>query len=454
MAIKLKRPKFRRPALTVSAWREWLMILLPTIAVIAALIFIATRFLAPPPPKTITITTGGESGAYYRFAQRYQAALKRIGVHLEIKTSAGSLQNLERLRANPPEASVAFVQGGTTQPEDSNNLLSLGRLFYEPLWVFHRLKDDIERLSQLQGKKIAVGPAGSGTRSLAMQLLEAAQISAANATLVESPGAQAAQALLAGEVDAAFFVAAPDAEVVQKLLRSDGVRLMNFAHAEGSARRFPWLARIVLHRGVIDFSQNIPARDIEMVAAAALVVVRADVHPALQFALAQAAAETHRGPGIFNAERHFPQVQSSELPMSEVAERFHKTGPPFLQRYLPFWLAVWMDRLLVLLIPLVAILVPVFKILPEIYDWKVRRPIWKWYEALHKLEAQMADHPEEHEKHLQEIQRIDEGVSAMPLPVSYSDPHYQLRSYVEYVQRRLEGYAADNGSDSAAANGA
>jgi len=416
------------------------MILLPLILILGGLIFVATRFLAPPPPKNITITTGGEGGAYHQFARRYQAALKQHGIHLEIKTSAGSLQNLERLRGTTPQASVAFVQGGTTQPEDSNNLLSLGRLFYEPLWVFHRLKDDIERLAPLQGKTIAVGASGSGTRILALQLLEAADVSAANSTLVEAPGASAAAALLKGEVDAAFFVAAPDAEIVQKLLRSDGVRLMNFSQAEGYARRFPWLARIVLHKGVIDFGQHIPARDVELVAAVALLAVRDDVHPALQFALAQAAADAHRGPGIFNAERHFPQVQSSELPMSDIAERFHKNGPPLLQRYLPFWLAVWLDRLLVLLIPLIAILVPLFKFLPAIYDWKVRRPIWKWYDALHKLETAMADHPENHQQHVAEIQRIDEGVSAMPMPLTYSDPHYQLRAYVEYVQRRLEGY--------------
>lgn len=449
MAIKLKRPKFTRPKFERSAWREWLKIIVPVILAIVALFYVATRFIAPPPPKSIIISTGGEGGAYYKFAQRYQAALKRNGIHLEIKTSAGSMQNLARLRGSTPEASVAFVQGGTTNPEDSNSMLSLGRMFYEPLWVFHRLRDDVDRLAQLRGKKIAVGPAGSGTRALAMQLLEAAQVSAANTTLVEAPGADAAAALLKGDVDAAFFVSAPDAELVQKLLRADGVRLMNFSQAEASARRFPWLARIVLHKGVIDFAQHIPVRDVELVAAVALLAVRDDVHPALQFALAQAAAEVHRGPGIFNTDGIFPQAQSTELPMSGVAERFHKVGPPFFQRYLPFWLAVWMDRLIVLLIPLAAILVPVFKFLPSIYDWRVRRPIWKWYEELHKLEAAIADHPEDHEKHLQEIQRIDEGVSAIPLPLTYSEAHYNLRSYVEYVQRRLETYGSDTSASEA-----
>ena len=436
--MAIKRPQFKRPKFERSAWREWAVILIPAALLIGGIVFLASRFVQPAPPKSITITTGGESGAYYKFAQRYQAALKRDGIQLDIKTSAGSLQNLTRLRGSAPEASIAFVQGGTTAPEDSNNMLSLGRMFYEPMWVFYRLPADIDRLSQLQGKRIAIGAAGSGTRALAMQLLVPSEVSAANTTLVETPGKAAAEALLAKEIDAAFFVAAPDAEIVQQLLRAPGIKLMNLSQAEAYAKRFPWLARIVLHKGVIDFAQNIPVRDVEMLAAVALIAVRDDVHPALQFALAQAASGVHKAPGIFNADGVFPQSQSTELPMSEIAERFHKSGPPFFQRYLPFWLAVWMDRLWVLLLPMIAVLIPVFKLLPDVYDWRVRKPLWRWYKELRTLEAAMADQPDDHEKHLQEIQRIDDGVSMLPLPVKYSEAHHNLRSYVEYVRRRLE----------------
>ncbi len=436
--MALKRPPFKRPKFERSAWREWAVILIPAVLLIGGIVFLASRFIQPAPPKSITITTGGEGGAYYKFAQRYQTALKRDGIQLDIKTSAGSMQNLVRLRGAKPEASIAFVQGGTTNPEDSNNMLSLGRMFYEPLWVFHRLPEAIDQLTRLKGKRIAAGPAGSGTRSLAAQLLGASEVNADNATLVESPGKAAAQALLAGEVDAAFFVAAPDAELVQQLLHAPGIKLMSLSQSQAYAKRFPWLARIVLHKGVIDFAQNIPAQDVELVAAVALIAVRDDVHPALQFALTQAAAGVHKAPGIFNADGAFPQSQSTELPMSEVAERFHKVGPPFFQRYLPFWLAVWMDRLWVLLIPLAAVLIPVLKLLPGVYDWRVRKPIWRWYNELRKLEAAMADHPDDREKHLQEMQRIDDGISSLPLPVKYSEAHHNLRSYAEYVQRRLE----------------
>ncbi len=310
-------------------------------------------------------------------------------------------------------------------------------MFYEPLWVFHRLPADIDRLTPLTGKRIAVGPAGSGTRHLALQLLAASEVTADNATLAEIPGKADAEALLAGEIDAAFFVAAPDAELVQQMLRTPGIRLVSFSQAEAYARRFPWLARIVLHKGVIDFAKNIPERDIELVAAVALLAVRDDVHPALQFALAQAAAEVHRIPGIFNGDNHFPQSQGTELPMSTVAERFHKSGAPFFQRYLPFWVAVWMDRLFVLLIPIVTILVPIIKFAPMLFGWRIRKRLWHWYDELKKLEAAMSEAPQDHEKHLAEIDRIEDAVSGIPIPLEYSESYYNLRAHVEFVQRRL-----------------
>jgi hypothetical protein len=272
-----------------------------------------------------------------------------------------------------------------------------------------------------------------------MQLLAASEVNASNTTFVESPSKAAAEALIAGSVDAAFFVSAPDAAIVQELLRAPGVKLMSFSQAEAYARRYPWLARVVLHRGVIDFAQAIPARDVELVAAVALLAVRDDVHPALQFALAQAASEIHRKPGIFNGDSHFPQSQGTELPMSKVAERFHKSGPPFFQRYLPFWIAVLMDRLLVMLIPIVTVLVPLIKIVPMLYGWRVRKRLWHWYDELKKLEQAMFDEPSQHEKHVAAFEHIDQSISALPVPIQYSEQYYNLRAHAEYVQRRLSG---------------
>lgn len=439
--MEFKRPQFKRPPLDRGAWREWLVIVAPAALLVAAAFWITSRFIQPAPPDTIIISAGAKGGAYYRYALEYQKILARNGIKLDVRESAGSLQNLARMRGATPEASVGFVQGGTTQPEDSGNMLSIGRLFYELVWVFHRLPAEANQIVQLAGKRIAVGPAGSGTNQLVMQILRESGVTPENSTLLQVSAREALDKLNSGEIDAAFLVAAPEAEILQAPLRSSKIRLMNMAHADAYAKRHSHLSRITLHQGVIELKDNLPARDVQMIGAGALLAVRDDLHPALQFALAQVAAEVHKRPSIIYGENHFPQMQSSELPMSAVAERFHKSGPPLLQRYLPFWLAVLMDRLLVLLIPLVAIVVPVVKFAPMLFDWRVNKRLWYWYDELKKLEAAIADAPDDRTKHIDEINRIDEGVSALPIPVSHSEQHYNLRSHVEYVRRRLEGAA-------------
>jgi TRAP transporter TAXI family solute receptor len=446
---RFKRPKFER-----TAWREWLIIVAPIALLVIAAFALTARFIKPAPPDSFVFSAGAEGGAYYRYALSYKEILARDGITMQVQVSAGSLENLARLRgAQPlaggvlvpggatPAASAGFVQGGTTLPEDSNNLLSIGRMFYELVWVFHRLPADTDRLTQLRGKRIAVGPSGSGTQQLVMQLLAHSEVNAANATLLELSSKAALDQLGTGEIDAVFLVAGPEAEILQAPLRSKTIRLMRLAQADAYAMRFAHLSRITLHQGVIDLKENIPAQDVRMIGAGAMVAVRDDLHPALQFALAQAAAEVHKRPSIIHAENHFPQVQSSELPMSAVAERFHKTGPPFFQRYLPFWIAVLADRLLVLLIPIVTILVPLFKVVPFLYTWRVRKRLWHWYEELKKLEHAMHDTPVEHQQHLAEIDRIDEAVSDIPVPVQYSEQYYNLRAHVELVRRRLNAHS-------------
>ena len=440
--MAVSTPRFKRPKFERAAWREWIIIVAPAVLLIVAAFALASRFIQPAPPDNFIFSAGAEGGAYYRYALKYKEILARDGIRMQVETSAGSLQNLSRMRGAAPQASAGFVQGGTTLPEDSNNMLSLGRMFYELVWVFHRLPPDSDRIAQLRGKHIAVGPAGSGTNQLVTQLLAQSDVKAENSILLEMSAKAALAKLNAGKLDAAFLVAGPEADILQQPLRAPGIRLMSLAQADAYAMRFSHLARITLRQGVVDFKDNIPAHDVQMIGAGAIVAVRDDFHPALQFALAQAAAEVHKRPSIIHAENNFPQSQGSELPMSPVAERFHKSGPPFFQRYLPFWLAVWMDRLIVLLIPIIAILIPLIKIVPMIYGWRIRKRLWHWYDELKKLEKAMADEPAGREKHVAEIVRIDDAVSSIPIPLQFSEPYYNLRAHVEYVQRRLDAQRA------------
>lgn len=403
----------------------------------------AYQFVEPAPPKTIVITTGGESGAYYQFAKRYATILARNGITLEVKASAGSLQNIERLKAD--EAQVAFVQGGVVPPkedpdaEDDSGLLSLGSLFYEPVWVFYRSDKDLTRLTELRGKRIAIGQEGSGVRQLAQQLLEANEIPL-DGKLVPVAGLNAAEELQQGRIDAAFIIAAESAPVVQVLIRSPGIKLMSFAQERAYQRRFPFLTKLTFPRGVADLVRDFPPDDIKVLAPTANLIVRDDLHPALQTLLLQAASEVHGKSGFFQDAGEFPSYKDQMLPLSPEAARYFKSGPSFLQRYLPFWLAVLVDRLIVMLVPVFVLLIPLLKVAPAIYNWRVRSKVFRIYGELKFLEDDLKNHfdPAKLGDYRSRLDSIDDEASVLHVPLGFTDLTYTLREHVNLVRGILD----------------
>ena len=404
---------------------------------------VAFQFVQPAPPKRIVITTGGQAGAYYQFAQRYAAILAKNGVTLEVKASAGSLENIERLKQD--EAQVGFVQGGVVAPkedadaEDDSGLLSLGSLFYEPVWVFYRGDRDLSRLTDLRGKRIAIGQEGSGVRQLAQQLLQANEIPAGD-QLVPLSGLKAAEELQQGRIDAAFVIAAENAPVVQVLLRSPGIKLMSFAQSGAYQRRFPFLTKLTFPHGVADLVRDFPPQDIKVLAPTANLIVRDDLHPALQMLLLQAAAEVHGKTGFFQDAGEFPAYKDQMLPLSAEAARYYKSGPPFLQRYLPFWLAVLVDRLIVLLVPIVALLIPLLKVAPAIYTWRVRSKVFRCYGELKFLEDDLTHHfdPARLDDYHQRLDALDAEAVELRVPLGFTDLVYTLREHVNLVRGILD----------------
>jgi TRAP transporter TAXI family solute receptor len=403
----------------------------------------AYQFVEPAPPKTIVITTGGESGAYYQFAKRYATILARNGITLEVKASAGSLQNIERLKAD--EAQIAFVQGGVVPPkadpdaEDDSGLLSLGSLFYEPVWVFYRGDKDLTRLTELRGKRIAIGQEGSGVRQLAQQLLDANEIPLDD-RLVPVAGLSAAEELQQGRIDAAFIIAAESAPVVQVLIRSPGIKLMSFAQDRAYQRRFPFLTKLTFPRGVADLVRDFPPDDIKVLAPTANLIVRDDLHPALQTLLLQAASEVHGKSGFFQDAGEFPAYMDQMLPLSPEAARYFKSGPSFLQRYLPFWLAVLVDRLIVMLVPIFVLLIPLLKVAPAIYNWRVRSKVFRIYGELKFLEDDLKNHfdPAKLGDYRNRLDSIDDEASVLHVPLGFTDLTYTLREHVNLVRGILD----------------
>ncbi len=408
-------------------------------------LFVAYQFVEPAPPKRLSITTGSESGAYYAYAKRYAALLEAKGIAVEIRTSAGSYQNLERLGKG--EADVGFVQGGIGPPateiddegEYGGPLRSLGSVAYEPVWVFYRGEQRVDKLYQLAGRRISIGEEGSGIRGLALQLLEANEIKADDPGLRPLAGLLAAEALQKNEIDAAFVVAAQEAPVVQVMLRSPGVQVVSFSQADAYLRLFPFLSKVILPRGVVSLVRQVPPRDAVLLATTANVIVRDTLHPALANLLLQAMTEVNGKGGFFQRAGEFPAYKDQSFPLSPEAARYHKSGPPFLQRYLPFWLAVLVERLFVMVLPLVMLSLPLLKFAPALYSWRIRSKIFRCYGDLKYLENELRQHydPAHHANYLHRLEHIEQVASTLNIPLAFTDLLYTLREHINLVRAEL-----------------
>lgn len=439
--------------LSAVQFREMFWIGGPAILLIWAAFWLAYQFVEPAPPQSIKISTGGKTGAYYAVGKRYESILARSGVTLEVLQSAGSVENLARLRDKASGVSVALLQGGIANAKSAPELLSLGRIFLEPLWVFYRGDATVERLSELKGKRIAIGPVGSGTRQLAIALLDANGVTPDTAELGPGGDKAAVDALRKSEVDAIFLVVAPQAQLIQQLLKSENIRLMSFSRAKSYSRIFPFLSPVVLPEGVVDLVKNIPNKEITLLAASATLLMRNDLHPALAGLLAEAAVETHGHGGLFQRIGEFPNAADPEFMVSPDALRIYKSGPPFLQRFLPFWIASFIERMVILAVPIATILLPLFKFVPWLYRWRIRKRILHWYAQLKALEQGIVGDPAgaKFTTHLGEIERIDEAVGNIPIPIGYSDQFYDLRSAIDLVRQRLKNFTQIEAADLATA---
>ena len=416
-----------------------LLVGLPSLALVIAMFWVASLFVQPAPPKLLYMSTGSESGAYHGYAKKYKEILALQGITLELQTSTGALENLQRLKDEKSPISIAFIQGGIAEAAEGKHLMSLGSMYYEPLWVFYRDTKSLDLVSQLQDKKLAIGTEGSGTRMLVLQILEANNIFKDSKNLLPLAGNDAAEALDKGTVDAAFVIAGADSLLVRKLLGMEGVRLMNFAQADAYVKRFPFLSKVSLPRGAIDLTRDVPGQQVALLAATANLVARDDLHPALVSLLAQAAYEVHGKAGMFQQTREFPAHKDQTFEVSQSAERYYKSGPPFLQRYLPFWAAVLVDSILVMGLPLL-VLIPILKFIPMIYSWRITSRIYRWYGELSELESEIKTHydPALYADYMAKIDRIEERANSRPIPVAYAHLRYTLREHIHLARAGLE----------------
>jgi TRAP transporter TAXI family solute receptor len=420
-----------------SDWRHGLSLYAPAGLLVVAAFVLAYQFVQPAPPRLLTLAAGESGGAYHAFAARYRDRFAREGIEIRVLETAGSGENLDLLREG--QADVAFVQGGMLGSADPGGLTALGSLYFEPLWLFHRRDLELDRLSDLRGRRIAVGPPDSGTRVLVERLLEENGIAPGQAERAALASDEAADALLASEVDAVFLVAAPEARTVARLLTCPGVELASFRRAPAYARRHRFLTELVLPEGAVDLAANVPAREVKLLAPAATLVAAPDLHPALVDLLLQAAREVHGEGGWFEAPGRFPSREFVEFPLNAEAERFYTYGPPFLQRYLPFWAASLVDRLKVMLLPLVVLLIPLARFLPPVYNWRMRSRVYRWYRELEAVDESLGEGCSEDDKAsaLVRLRRVESDVRRVDVPLSFAHQLYHLRQHIELVRRRI-----------------
>ncbi|HEY6895803.1 MAG TPA: TAXI family TRAP transporter solute-binding subunit [Rhodocyclaceae bacterium] len=427
-----------------ASWRDLLLIGLPALLLLIGGFWVTAQFVKPAPPKQLVLASGGSGGGYQRYAAEFKRVLARQGIEVVERPSSGALENQSLLQNENSGVDAAFMQGGTARlTGEEEGLYSLGALYHEPLWVFYRTdaarNGALDRISQLRGKRIAIGASGSGTRALAQEILGANGMDKDAVTLVDIGGMAAAMALSEHKVDAVFLVGPVQSASVWTLLYTDGVRPMSLSHAEAYTRQFPYLAHITLPKGAVDLVRNIPEQDVELVSPMATLVVRDSTHPAQVDLLLQAASELYGGPGIFQRAGDFPKSVSVDYPLAPAAERYYKSGKPLLQRYLPFWAATLVDRLVVMLIPLFALVIPVAKFAPALYGWRVRSRIYRRYGELKFLEADFEAEPERHspEEWLRKLEVIENDVARLATPLAFVDMLYTLRGHIEIVRAAI-----------------
>jgi TRAP-type uncharacterized transport system substrate-binding protein len=431
------------PRLVRVSWKDLSLVGLPGLLILGGALWALVAFVRPAPPNVIKFLAGVEGSEYRKMAEHYKRHIESHGVRVELLSSQGSQQNLHRLADADHDADVGFVQSGMLDGIDAAPLVSLGTVFVKPLLVFYRGKDRLDALNQLGGKRLAVGKSGSGTRALAEKLLDANRLLGA-VTLLPLDGEEAAHALEAGAIDVAFLTsdsASPD--LIKELLHDPNVRLMNFRQAAGYARRFRWLSKLVLPEGALDLADNDPPETFHLVGATVELVARTDLHPALSDMLIAAAREVHGMAGLFQEAGEFPAPIEHELPISEDAERYYKSGGQLLYRRLPFWLASLIDRTLVVLLPFLVVIVPATKVLPALYRWRVRSRILRWYGALMEIERELLDRPDAAARAALQarLDALEAAVNAMKLPVAFADQLYVLREHVALVRHRLDAVA-------------
>jgi TRAP transporter TAXI family solute receptor len=405
----------------------------------AAIVWLALAILIPAPPKKITIATGQRNQIYQAIGNSYRTILARSGVDVDVRLTNGAVENLALLNDPHSGVTAGIVQGGISDGAQSPDLLSLGRINYQVYWLFYGAAETITDLRQLKGKRVALGPEGSGQRPMTEKILEISGVTDENTTLLGLSAQESVNAINDGTIDAMFLPFALDSPILRSLLANPRARPMSFTEAEALTRIFPYLVRLVLPRGVVDFERIVPSTDMILIAASNVVLVRKDIHPAIIDLLARAIMETHGKPGPFQQAGEFPKPNDPEYPVSETALDFYKNGPTFLNRYLPFWMTNYARRMIAMVATVIAIVLPLFSYAPKGYKWLVNERLNSMYRRLRRIKARLQNDMTAAEVSALEadLDGVDRAIHRLAVPMRYSDVYFSVKSHLDLVRTRI-----------------
>ena len=429
--------------------RRWTLLAVASIA----LALVGAWLLRSAIPRHIVLASGLRDGMYHQYAQRYKEILARDGVTVEERMTGGADENERLLRDPHSGVDVAFVHGGVVRPADRETLVMLATLYYEPLWIFYRDTVVHEQFDELRHRRLAVGSADSGVRAFMEPLLAANDITRFNSELVPLVNLEALRALQAGRVDAAFLLGPAQFPAIWQALHDPDLKLMSLARAEAYPRRFPYITKLTLPPGTIDLAQHIPEREVKLIGTKAMLVSRVDLSTPIVNLLLEAARELHGTQGYFEALDEFPNTAMVDLPVSADADRHHRFGPSVLHHYLPFGVAAYLERLIVLLVPVLFVIVPLSNLLPRLLRWRTRSRIYRWYGELALLERDVGTRTGALpvEQWLGDLNRIEQAVARIRAPLSYASEAYTLREHIGLVRRavmaKAQGAAASANGD-------
>lgn len=418
---------------------RWQIFKASTVVGVVGIASLALIYFIPAPPSKVVMATAFKGASFEYYGRQYREIFARSHVELELRETAGAVENLKLLQDPNADVQIAFVTGGLLDSKHARGVLSLGTVYDQPFWIFYPANEQLDQLSQLKGKRIAVGPEGSATRHMAEQVLGKGGVNSETASFLPFAGEAADKALKAGQLDAVWIIGVPEATAVQSFLRNPSLRPMSFPMAEAFTRIFPDLTRMTLPQGTIDIERMIPANDVQLIGTKSKVLVRSDLHPEIVQLLLQTMKEVHSGADIFHRSGEYPNGSDSEYAVAPTAIDFYKNGPSFTQRHLPLWLSIHVQRAIALLVTGIAIGLPLLHFLPQSYNWMIRRRLFYWYAELRTLETSfdsITSHKQLIDKQA-EIERIEDELSKIHFPLTFSDQVYNLRHHIDLVRRKI-----------------